>query len=471
MVSEDYEFCRKGLLGKKFFSEAGRAINFYNLYFIVNPSANPKGWLIKTPQNISILHNNVCSWYLVSKNGEEFDEGLEKALKGNLFKKIKMRVKKSRTKIVTKLKEVNYEKISDKMLAKLVLDYYKTYAGFCQLPAGCRVVDRGIRRVMDEETIRVVSVPKELTYAAREHLQLLKLASEVKANKLNKNVITIRLNSILKKYCYFGCGYFNEPPRTFAEYESILEKHVNDNPIVEYNAFLAKFNSDLEERNRLLSKLDPNERKIAVLASEIVALKDYSKVSYGEIIFHAIKLFEEISKRTNKSSFFLKQLLPWEIVNLLLKKENFGGEILKRANKSVMFGNSKKTVILIGNEVDLLKKKFFSVSLKKNLNGRVASKGIAAGKVCVVLSPKDFRKMKKGNILVVKNTNPDYLFLMKLAGAIVAEEGGLTSHVSVTSRELGVPCIVGIEDVTKILKDGAYVEVDANKGIIKSIKN
>ncbi|MBS3176010.1 hypothetical protein J4457_02125 [Candidatus Woesearchaeota archaeon] len=65
---------------------------------------------------------------------------------------------------------------------------------------------------------------------------------------------------------------------------------------------------------------------------------------------------------------------------------------------------------------------------------------------------------------------PDYAQAMKRSGAIVTEEGGITSHAAIVSRELKKPCIVGTGNCTKLLKDGDYVEVDANKGIVKILK-
>ena len=93
-----------------------------------------------------------------------------------------------------------------------------------------------------------------------------------------------------------------------------------------------------------------------------------------------------------------------------------------------------------------------------------------SGTVKIVLSNMEVNKVKKGDVLVAMNTSPDYIPIIKKSAAIVAEEGGLTSHVSVVSREFRIPCIVGIANITKILKDNDYVEVDANKGVVKIIK-
>jgi len=100
------------------------------------------------------------------------------------------------------------------------------------------------------------------------------------------------------------------------------------------------------------------------------------------------------------------------------------------------------------------------------LTGQIAYKGNATGPVCLILSKADAKKMKKGDILVTPMTNPDLVPIMKLAAAIVTDEGGMTCHAAIASRELKVSCVVGTKIATAILKDGDLVEVDADKGII-----
>ena len=64
-------------------------------------------------------------------------------------------------------------------------------------------------------------------------------------------------------------------------------------------------------------------------------------------------------------------------------------------------------------------------------------------------------------------TRSEFIHLMKKASAIVTDEGGVTCHASIISRELGIPCIIGTRTATITIKDGDLVEVDANTGIVK----
>jgi len=101
------------------------------------------------------------------------------------------------------------------------------------------------------------------------------------------------------------------------------------------------------------------------------------------------------------------------------------------------------------------------------LKGLPASPGVYAGKAKIVLSPEDAaKKIQKGDILVTKMTNPDWVPYMRLAGAIVTDEGGMTCHAAIVSRELGIPCIVGSKEATKLLRDGETYTIDARSGVI-----
>ena len=72
--------------------------------------------------------------------------------------------------------------------------------------------------------------------------------------------------------------------------------------------------------------------------------------------------------------------------------------------------------------------------------------------------------------MVAKSTVPSFVSAMERASAILTEIGGLLSHAAIVSRELKTPCIVGIDNITEILKDGDLVKVNATKGTVKKLK-
>jgi pyruvate,water dikinase len=100
------------------------------------------------------------------------------------------------------------------------------------------------------------------------------------------------------------------------------------------------------------------------------------------------------------------------------------------------------------------------------LRGLGASPGVASGVVRVLRSPAEGEKLRPGEVLVTVMTAPDWVPIMRRAAAIVTDAGGMTSHAAIVSRELGVPCIVGTRDATKVLRDGMVVTVDARAGVV-----
>ena len=157
-------------------------------------------------------------------------------------------------------------------------------------------------------------------------------------------------------------------------------------------------------------------------------------------------------------------------------KKAVPARILKERRKfSVYFvklvkpGKSKAEFI-IGQNAKVIFNTIFPKQKVKELKGMTASgsKEKITGKVSVILNTSTDKFT--GGILVTTMTRPDFLPLMRRAKAIITDEGGLTCHAAIISRELGIPCIIGTKIATKVLKDGDMVEVDANKGIVKKIK-
>ena len=105
------------------------------------------------------------------------------------------------------------------------------------------------------------------------------------------------------------------------------------------------------------------------------------------------------------------------------------------------------------------------------LKGEVAYKGKVVGKVKVVLLKEKLDDVQEGDILVSSMTTPLFIPAMKKAAAFITDEGGITCHAAIIARELKKPCIIGTKIATQILKDGDLVEVDANTGVVKILKN
>jgi phosphohistidine swiveling domain-containing protein len=103
------------------------------------------------------------------------------------------------------------------------------------------------------------------------------------------------------------------------------------------------------------------------------------------------------------------------------------------------------------------------------IRGTPVYEGRAQGQVVKILSFTDMNRFKSGDVLVTEMTNPDYLPIMKIASAVVTDEGGATCHAAIACRELKIPCVVGTKIATHALNDGDIVDVDAVRGVITLI--
>jgi pyruvate,water dikinase len=106
-----------------------------------------------------------------------------------------------------------------------------------------------------------------------------------------------------------------------------------------------------------------------------------------------------------------------------------------------------------------------------SLRGLPISAGYAEGPVCLLLSPNDMKKVKRGDILVAPVIDPGMAPLMGLAAGLVVEMGGTLSHGAIIAREYGLPALANVQEVTHLLKDGERVAVDATAGEIKRLKS
>ena len=100
------------------------------------------------------------------------------------------------------------------------------------------------------------------------------------------------------------------------------------------------------------------------------------------------------------------------------------------------------------------------------VRGLGASPGMASGTVKIILDIDELDKIKDGDVMVTTMTTPDMVPAMRRASGIVTDEGGVTCHASIISRELGIPCVVGTGDATTTLEENSGVTLDGKKGLV-----
>jgi phosphohistidine swiveling domain-containing protein len=187
----------------------------------------------------------------------------------------------------------------------------------------------------------------------------------------------------------------------------------------------------------------------------------------GRALLKKVKISEDFARFITIDE--AKDILRGKIITDNLKKE------LKKRSNYFLVGEGKVWYLPIKQ---YLLQRGWGLSGQKNLSRIKNIKGmsilkqasIIRGVVKIVKGRKELSKIKKGDIIISPMTTPEYAPIFKKVKAIITDEGGVTCHAAVISREFEIPAVVGTKIATKVLKDGDLVEIDANDGIVKIIK-
>ncbi|MDD4354117.1 MAG: PEP/pyruvate-binding domain-containing protein, partial [Candidatus Nanoarchaeia archaeon] len=173
---------------------------------------------------------------------------------------------------------------------------------------------------------------------------------------------------------------------------------------------------------------------------------------------------EELQEKQVIADEFISKLA--KIIKSIDAHYDFPQDIEWAIENNKIFITQSRPITTLEN----LKKDVMSEKQKEGkediLHGLGASPGVASGKVVKIKGVDELDKIHPGDILVTKMTDPNMVPAMKKASGIITDEGGMTCHAAIVSRELGTPCIVGTQKATSILNDGDIVTLDATNGVV-----
>lgn len=218
--------------------------------------------------------------------------------------------------------------------------------------------------------------------------------------------------------------------------------------------------------------LSLSEKKYFQAMQLLILWKEHKKRvhSMSHVSFQII-FMPEICRRINLPFQYARFLDDDELVEALQSKKVNLPKLQQRAEHFTIIHTPTRKQILGGEEAleynEQLKPKY---EFQETLTGSPASTGKHRGKVILVMNEKDLSKVQAGDVLVTTMTKPQYILAMQRAGAFVTDSGGITCHAAILARELEKPCVVGTNLATQVLKNGDFVEVDADTGIVKIIK-
>ena len=194
-----------------------------------------------------------------------------------------------------------------------------------------------------------------------------------------------------------------------------------------------------------------------------------------ENLFNAVDLaLRKYSKLiANKSGYPLNlaDFLTIKELELYLRSKKLPSkkELTSRLDGLAFFCQGELVKMITGSSFKDLQA-YLSNFVGNELKGTPAYSGLAKGIARIIFDPLKVKRFDKWDVLITGMTRPEFLPLMKKASAFVTDAGGLLSHAAIVARELKKPCILATENASKVIKNGDFIEVDANKGIVRILK-
>lgn len=433
--------------------------------------------------HLSYVKDHKFSWCTLEEENEKVGRFLVERFKNKNF--VKKFVKdyrkfdKNTIKTLDKLDKTDFSKISSNKLFNILKAATNLYIrnfdwGFIIEPMDFvmpKMLEPGLRsHKYTRGEISDMFAIADIIYINKEAQEMIKIA------KSPKN----RQEQLLKKHAYryrwMQSAHMGRQDIPLSHFRNELNNIKKKNLDKELNKLKnSKINALKRKKQILKNKPLGKETKTLLKIADIIApLHDRRKELFLRTIYTLDTARAEIAKRYGYTK---EELAPYRLEDILKLKQG------KKIDHKKAGALSKEALLYVDTKKNIWKfysgKKagqIFRRETKEDLSnimeikGMIASPGIAIGTAQIIFGMKDLDKMKQGNILVTSMTKPEYIPALRKASAIVTDEGGITCHAAIVSREFRIPCIIGTKNASRALKDGDKIEVDANKGIVKKIR-
>lgn len=378
------------------------------------------------------------------------------------------------------------KKLDKKEMIELVEKWEKIYGhefwNVGSLPevanwGGEQLLTRQLRKKLKNENdfhycLERLTAPEDFSFYQKEELDLLALR-KIK----DKKILEKKLKEQQSKYFWILNSYHSARLLPVSYFKNFLFSYSPQKAAAKTKEIKKIVSKAKIDKRRIIKKFGLSARllKISRHLSYCIWWQDLRKAYIFQAI-HFMSLFLRIIAR--ESHIAEKDLYFYTAVDLkrLVKTgKRLSSKELRWRKRFFLVVFEPKTGVkyFSGGKAKKMFKPFLKINVNKELKefkGLVVNRGRVQGVVKIIKSPKEAEKMKKGEILVAAMTSPDYIVALRKASAVVTDEGGMTCHAAIVSRELKIPGIVATRIATKVLKDGDLVEVDANKGVVRILK-
>lgn len=285
-----------------------------------------------------------------------------------------------------------------------------------------------------------------------------------------------KLKRHAEQFGWISTSYYIGSPLTP---EDFFGKITEENPEEVLEEMRAQRTREQETLWKVHEHLDPAEEKLIESMQAIMYHRNYQKETVNECQHKSEPFLHLVAEELGVGLEVMLAHSSDEIGEYLRKPSAPSATLEEAAKKratgfAVEYRDGAVCVIDDAEEIRTYQDMVHDESEgteSERFTGSPACKGKASGLVRVVTKQSDIDAFVDGEVLVTVMTSVEYIHIMKRAAAIVTDEGGITCHAAIFSREFGVPCIIGTGDVTRKLKTGDRVEVDAEAGVVHILDN
>lgn len=314
----------------------------------------------------------------------------------------------------------------------------------------------------------LISVPFGESTALKERTMLLQTASLLRKERQITPMIRQMIQQAYDEFSWVGAmrvGWtYLKDPYDLKHYERLIEILAEGNPEKELQEIKER-DTEVRENYRDFITKEIVGRDLLETA-DMVRRYVFLRTLRGEFVVKAMAyarpLLAEIASRFNLRLEDIVYFTPDEITDLIES-----GRIPDYNSRKIGY----KLLILDGKPsvVGGITVAETNYEVLSEVRGEGIVEGLVRGRVKILARKEDVRDFAKGQILVAQMTSPDMMPAMVKACAIITDEGGLTCHAALISRELKIPCIIATEIATKVFKDGTMVEVDSKHGVVRKV--
>lgn len=274
---------------------------------------------------------------------------------------------------------------------------------------------------------------------------------------------------------YFGAEKLEDVAKKIDhEYGSIAKEQAD----LELNKLDEELRVEKEKFNDWFQALPKDEQNLVWYLQRIIEYRDRRKNLFAKSYVIWWLIYEKVLSEAGIEPSSIIYIQFDEIMRGVEYLKSHNADIEARKNGAVLlieFDGATTIQPLDYNKAKQRLTEFYVQSTtsghKENeIKGQIGSPGKIKGRVRIVLNANKAEHFEDGDILVTGMTRPEFVHLMKRSSAVVTDEGGITCHAAIISRELKIPCVIGTKIATHKLKDGDFVEVDADNGVVRVIE-